>query len=558
MTNDTKNSLTDFDLCLALTQRAINSQLETAWKAWKRRKKDDGSSMLKDGDTLNLFKRKKVDKITGLSTIVEHKYGFKAKLNPLTISLNVDNAKLGQVEVTLNLSSGEVTYKDDDDEQQTELFENWSISFITDLNKEPINWIALQAIDPQAYEAAKKVIEKSTLPDSFFSIEYLFLEFTNINLLIDGNKGKNIPNLLSEQAQNQISISLNLLLKGEFGKFMLGTIVRRNNNQATPTFALTDFIFHVQPNKDMPDASTLSYLGMFENNKLPTNQNAARISLKNDWVDTAKIDGTADLVSGIMAISKKVFMDKYMIPKIQKELTDASLTYSDLTWTFKYDPEPEKSQEQGFSIRTAVMDWKYEKLANYYLEFALESGSPKINITGKIESYSYYDGYEPYNKITDALGFIPLGNLVVGSITGEMKLVSLVHIKGHEDISGVINLIGGGISTDFKLSPTLKYEFHGIAVDENRVEGYAAATDFSEEIFQKIGWKGKTYKQQLEEQQKNLANKLKTVLDEKLQNLSIELQNHAFIPPGGGVFTFQNPRFSLKGDLIFDVIYQAP
>ncbi|BDA69266.1 hypothetical protein CAL7716_034320 [Calothrix sp. PCC 7716] len=192
MTNDTKNSLTDFDLCLALTQRAINSQLETAWKAWKRRKKDDGSSMLKDGDTLNLFKRKKVDKITGLSTIVEHKYGFKAKLNPLTISLNVDNAKLGQVEVTLNLSSGEVTYKDDDDEQQTELFENWSISFITDLNKEPINWIALQAIDPQAYEAAKKVIEKSTLPDSFFSIEYLFLEFTNINLLIDGNKGKNI------------------------------------------------------------------------------------------------------------------------------------------------------------------------------------------------------------------------------------------------------------------------------------------------------------------------------------------------------------------------------
>jgi hypothetical protein len=36
------------------------------------------------------------------------------------------------------------------------------------------------------------------------------------------------------------------------------------------------------------------------------------------------------------------------------------------------------------------------------------------------------------------------------------------------------------------------------------------------------------------------------------------MKEHKFIPPGGGVFTFQNPIFTQAGDLFFDVIYRAP
>lgn len=33
----TANVLSDFDICLAVTQQAINSQMVCAWDAWKRR-----------------------------------------------------------------------------------------------------------------------------------------------------------------------------------------------------------------------------------------------------------------------------------------------------------------------------------------------------------------------------------------------------------------------------------------------------------------------------------------------------------------------------------------
>jgi hypothetical protein len=340
---------------------------------------------------------------------------------------------------------------------------------------------------------------------------------------------------------------------------MLGTVVRRNNKQATPTstFALTDFIFHVHSDWSVPDASTLSYLGMLANQPMPADKDAARILLKDAWVRPEMIDGTAGLVSGIMAISKEMFMDNYLIPEIKKVLNEASLDRSELTWTFKYEPVPEKWQEKGVSLHTFVMDWKYEKAASYCLTLTVEPGTSKIRLSGKIESYSNYDGYEPYNAIAETI-IGGMGSAAIGSIIGETRLVSLVHIKGHQDISGDLNLVGKGISQDFNLSPKLEYTFHDIALDENKVEGYAAANDFRETIFKKIGLQDKTYKEQLEEQQKSLADKVRTVLNEKLQYLNVEFKNHAFIPPGGGVFTFQNPRFSQAGDLIFDVIYQAP
>jgi hypothetical protein len=47
-------------------------------------------------------------------------------------------------------------------------------------------------------------------------------------------------------------------------------------------------------------------------------------------------------------------------------------------------------------------------------------------------------------------------------------------------------------------------------------------------------------------------------MKDSLSQLALDLSQHTFIPPGGGVFTYQNPRFSNAGDLFFDVIYRAP
>src|SRR5215831_17783975 len=142
----TANALADFDLCLALAQTSIDSQMEEAWKAWKRR--------TNFSDRINIFKLKRDGQL------VESAYGLSATLAPLQVGLNVADAKLGQVKVTLTLTSGKVVYYDELTEAKSEYVINapWSISFITDLDKKPVDLKILQQLDPQAHEVAQDVI----------------------------------------------------------------------------------------------------------------------------------------------------------------------------------------------------------------------------------------------------------------------------------------------------------------------------------------------------------------------------------------------------------------
>src|SRR5436190_2803304 len=128
----TANALTDFDLCLALAQTSIDTQMEYAWKAWKRR--------TNFSDKINIFKLKRDGQL------VDSSYGLSATLAPLQVVLNVTDAKLGQVKVTLTLSSGKVVYYDELNEAKAEYVINtpWSISFITDLDKKPVDLKVLQ------------------------------------------------------------------------------------------------------------------------------------------------------------------------------------------------------------------------------------------------------------------------------------------------------------------------------------------------------------------------------------------------------------------------------
>ena len=79
-----------------------------------------------------------------------------------------------------------------------------------------------------------------------------------------------------------------------------------------------------------------------------------------------------------------------------------------------------------------------------------------------------------------------------------------------------------------------------------------------EGLFKEFGFIGSTTEERLDNQQADTVNNIKDSLTEALNNITLDLSSQSFIPPGGGVFTFQNPRFSAAGDLLFDVIYKAP
>lgn len=55
MANDTKNSLTDFDMCLALAQKAIDSQMTAAWESWIARSEFSENGEMKDFALVSIY-----------------------------------------------------------------------------------------------------------------------------------------------------------------------------------------------------------------------------------------------------------------------------------------------------------------------------------------------------------------------------------------------------------------------------------------------------------------------------------------------------------------------
>jgi hypothetical protein len=518
MTDTTTNALTDFDLCLALAQTAINSQMHYAWAAWKRR---TGFS-----DMITIKKIKKD------GNLVDSKYGLaNAKVAPLTVDLNVAGGKLGQVRVTLQLLSGSVDYYDEasDAPASYPISGTWSVSFLVDLDKKPVDLAVLATIDPLAQQIAQGVIKDSGLPDAVFSIEYLFMDLTKVDLLLEDNKNVNIPGSVPDSARTKALTCLNLMLQGDLGEFMLGTVVRRNNAQAVPTFALTDFIFDVHADRGSPQASTLSYLGMLAGRPRPNDSDAARLKLADGWISPKMIDGSQGLVSGIMAIGKSVFLEKYLIAWFTKTIGSGPGQQA-LTWSYS-------GGDAGNRTWTSsdIIDREWEQTVTWNVALQAVPGANSINLSGRVSSRALMDGYTKR----------------VGSI-GHFH-TEWIHMEGYQDFHGAVTLTTKGIGTGFNVLPQLTYRFDDPVVTNNAVEGGAKVLTAFEQVFT-----GGSTAEKLRNLQANMVGHISGWLEHVFNNFSVALTQHAFIPPGGGVFTFQNCRFSLAGDLLFDVIYQAP
>lgn len=541
---DSKNALADFDMALALTQQAINTQLQFAWKAWVRRKN------IQDEIVLPKFR------VNRNGQQVPATFGIRAKLAPLTIDFNVPNGKLGQVNVTLHLQSGTVTYFDKElEDRATYPIDNWSITVVVDLDKKPVDLKALEAIDPDAKNVAQETIKKSGLPESVFSIEYLFLKFTNVDLLLSGGQQIQIPAEVPQDAKTEALASLNLLLQGELGEFMLGTVVRRNREQATPTFAMTDFIFHIDPNAQAIEASTLSYLGIFSNRSLPVDRNAARIKLNDDWIRPDQMNGQTSLISGIMAIRKEKFFDEYLIPLFTQQLFSMQFAALNLV------PQPMRDQKKQEMLRRLAPTVN----GNTRTYSIRQSATENPNNIGSQKFLDRHDGYDLSITLIPGTNILNLSGTVFSARTyRERTLTTLVHkeglptleVKGSgtRSFNASITLTAQGIGTEFSVHPDLNTpEFSPIQI-QGDTSGFALVT----QAFQKL-FGLQDMQTMLSDAAQQKVNEISQVLQGVLERIDIDLSKQQFIPPGGGVFTFQNLHFSDQtSDLIFDVIYQAP
>lgn len=528
----TKNALTDFDLCLAMAQRSIDGQMKTAWRRWQKK---HGI-----GDKLDFFPPRDSGKPSS--------FGISdATFDPLTINLNVPDAKQAQVEATLKFSGTAWYYNQDDEAKDSKEFTGGSVSFLVDLDKKPVDLDALEQIDSDAHDTAKELIRNSALSESVFSIEYLFLELTSIDLLGLDNRKFRFPDGFPSDAEIYVKKALNYLLQGKLGRYVLGTVVRRKSKQAAPTFALTDFVFDVRPNPERAEFSTLNYLGQFAGRPLPEDITAARLKVRQPWLSPEELDGRVANVSGVMGISRNSFLEKYLMPRVRGALQKVQLgatfqgtksssqkiTPGDLGWTFSESVE----SELGVSAPPPALPrydhyWASQK---YSLSVTFEPGAEtgQIQISGRIETRAEHEARP----------------------SKDLPKTEWTYLAGHRILSGSISLSGDGAGTDFQLHSNLDAEFGEFVVDKEDVSFIAKVF---EGFFGFLGVDEKSPAGAVKKVQRLIEENLHTMLKQALEELKIDLTQHAFIPPGGGVFAFQKPRFSEAGDLYFDVIYQAP
>ena len=537
----TANVLSEFDICLAVTQQAINSQMAYAWKSWKQRNDFKGTFE----DTVNIFKKQKVKG----GDVVDSKSGIDATFAPLEVNLAVQNVNLGQVEVKLTMTSGTVKYFVEGCPADPYNFKNVSITFRVNLEKSPCKLDDLKVIEPNGHKVAEATIKESGLPESVFSIEYLFLKFTDIDFEII--EAISFENGAPVDAVTVASKALTLLLHGDLApggkdvsKFILGTVVRRNMEEATPTFAMTDFIFDVSPNFNAVSASTLNYLGVFNKKALPPDRDTARLKLRNPWVQPSQIDGSEASIAGVMAICKEKFFDNYMMGEFTKTLGNYLKSKPNIVGLkCKFESE-EVNQSQSFSdflgnisiakdiaSLASYGNYKIDSTTNFSLDIQIIPYSDNLNISGRINLFIH--GYEV--DILDNFGF---------------------NRESYVELSGSCKIIGQGAGSNFSLSTHLTYNFGTPNVTKNDNYGYGV-DKLSSDVFTwgKMNEAVETIAKTLGEK---VEHRISEYLDSSLSTLSIQLTQHKFIPPGTSVFTFQKPIFTSAGDLLMEVIYKAP
>jgi len=363
MSNDTKNALTNFDLCLAIAQNALQSQIYRAWKVWK-------------------LKNKFTDKISEKTA-----YGSLEATwdTDYPVDISIEPGELGLLNLSFTIKNVSGAYGSN----QTPYGSINSLSCFVDsgllCNPVDLDWLAEN--DNDAHATVHDHIQGAGLNPDAFSIEYLTLHLKGLAGMV-GHRVVDYGVPIAPEIEAAVAEGMNQLLFGggddKKTKFPFGTVVRRKSNGGNlPTFALTDFILNTTFNAD---PQSFNYLGMLAGRPLPMTQeavyNGASDGLPNTWIDPATITGETGLVNGVIAIRKEVFLDNYLMPVFSQAMGESP---ESVGLTRRFDL---RSVFGGFGSRDAqIQGCEFQG----DLTITIQPSSNTLQITGGIVRYTFRD-----------------------------------------------------------------------------------------------------------------------------------------------------------------------
>jgi hypothetical protein len=273
---------------------------------------------------------------------------------------------------------------------------------------------------------------------------------------------------------------------------------------------------------------------MFNGRPLPHPIDVSFVRMQENWVDPVAMRQSRGRLSGVMAISRQSFLDNYLIARFARALGQALVRIGDCVWAF--------SGGRGSKYKSKDLVKRYYKTGfNYKVVLSVVPGTNRLGISGRISSYYHYDAY------TLDMGFL-----------GGNDHTEWMYFDGHRDLNSAVHLVerlgGDGLHIRGDI-PDASY-FGAVVVDRNRVGGFAKVTNGLGSAGKALGLTGNTPQDILASAMHRQLETIRGHLDRVFRALDLQLNQQAFIPPGGGEFDFSGVRFSHAGDLLCDAFYK--
>ncbi|WP_343315731.1 hypothetical protein AAIB41_13105 [Brucella sp. BE17] len=508
--SDTRNNLQRFDLCLSLSEMAINSQLAEAWRVWAKTRSRERHVIVRHDETGSDIK-------------------LTARLDVPSLSLIASPHDSGKVLVSLPIKNGEAIIVATG--EKTDLG-SCSLSFLSTLERKPVSLKEISRLDPDIGEDVGETVHNNPQKDSterHFAIQALYLnlivsehDFSDFRLLDALGRTFDSPHL-----DRIREVLLNALRGLGSGQLLMGTIVypKENTKRAT-TLAPLDFRHNIRTNDIDHRGSSIDYFGVFEGS-------CEGRSIENEyqasatWLDIEKITGNG-VTAGIMAIKGRQF-SKLIAQKIAYVLGVQAPVADGDGWLILSRSDNEVKRDGN------IFQYDLKRLSNQQTLIRIFPVPTKNMLELSI-----------HVAVAEQIW---LTSKIASNFEGKWSKTAAAYLQIiMEDTFGVdepsIKLRLSQRKPDFSISP--------LAYDE-------IEHSWTRDVDRKIGSAtGGSVEESCERAVENNIQWITQALQTAFTGFSVSLDNFDFVPPGEQDFIFTTPRFSPELDLLFDVNFKSP
>lgn len=524
----TQNTMQGYDIILALTENAVNSQLFSLF--WTPLDPNDPQSdyvisHVIDTHVTPLQPGQQATTPGYRATIGQTVPGSPWDIGPY-VSFKSEKISNNQVLFVLPLKSGTYDYIDIMTGKLVSVpIEDWTISFVINVSQAPLDLanMASTGVSPAAQEAL------ATVNSDIFSIYYLALSFEDADLIASTFlvTGDSVPPLDSLQYLTiQVTTAYCFTsLAGSSNPFILGYPVMSNNpqqtNNETPyfeptynTFSSTSYKYSGTDDGSLDGLSTLNYLMMTNDGTPPTATSASVFDY--NW----PIPGDVDGIMTIAWADFKRYIVLVILPEIQQAL-GLSEIFQEVKanhWNI-YDEHKDNKVKIGSDsgMLNIYADFTYKTSCDVYFK----PDNKQLTGSGYFYMHEYIYEYPLGIKTTD------------GKVTTKTKFDFTITF---------------GCGADGKLTLTT------VVIDEGTTQ------DKDEnDVLEALDWFDEGLGDYEKQQQKDFAKTEQAMLDNLTNELLTGLNavQQKIISPGGQDFFFKDLSFNFEQDLVMSVTYKS-